>query len=605
MLDARLAAFRRELELFPKEMAAELGPMVQRLAATLGKLSASYLAGVDPDGFDGVTQRGEYHRLLTSEWLLAEEEPDEFLRRAIMREHLFLRLARREPRGGRRCIVLFDAGPMALGSPRLVHLVALLALHARAAQAGAAFFWGTVQSPEATYEQVETETIRALLRARSALLPERGAVRAALERLDAPQPGDDVWWVGDESLRAFAEEHGGSRIEIVDTLCEAGDELGVTVSVGARRHDFRLQLPAEAARAQLIRNPFERVPVPTPLSGRSRDLRFSACGRRLMVRSQGGVDFHHVQNRGPAPSFEYRPPTDSQLLAVNWARRKPVGLVYDGRRYLLHVPGGPLHEIEFEQFPPEMSSGELGDLFLTGRHRRFLIFRDNSGVVFTGLLAGDRVMMSAQVDRCVRLIWRRNYLDYVRHTPDQTLAFGRLTLEGKLVAWSSSGVCTQPPRVITSLTGPHQRVRAVGFQAPASESGIESEAARAGFERWGIHDGSSKSVDYQNVRETLEVVGLIPASREPGSGEDLGWAFLALSEDRRQLVTDTPTSSRVLTSFSDPVTMVFLADSSQRIACESGGGIFVIDVSGGQVRSLPSLERSARASAAAEAVGES
>ena len=120
-LDPRFASIRSKLALFPEEHAQALGAMVQRLSALIGRMNATYFHGVDPDGFDGVEQRGEYHRLLTSEWLLAEEVPDEFLRRAAMNEHLFLRLARNEPQGGRRTLVFLDAGPMQLGSPRLVH----------------------------------------------------------------------------------------------------------------------------------------------------------------------------------------------------------------------------------------------------------------------------------------------------------------------------------------------------------------------------------------------------------------------------------------------------------------------------------------------------
>ena len=48
----------------------------------------------EPDGYDGIASRGIYERLVTSEWLLADEEPDEFDRRAAMGEHTFTRLAR-------------------------------------------------------------------------------------------------------------------------------------------------------------------------------------------------------------------------------------------------------------------------------------------------------------------------------------------------------------------------------------------------------------------------------------------------------------------------------------------------------------------------------
>ena len=60
--------------------------------------SARATAGV-PDGFDGITDRGHPDRLLMSQWLLAQEVPLEFARRAAEGELLYLAPARQHDSG--------------------------------------------------------------------------------------------------------------------------------------------------------------------------------------------------------------------------------------------------------------------------------------------------------------------------------------------------------------------------------------------------------------------------------------------------------------------------------------------------------------------------
>ena len=98
-----------------------------------------------PDGHAGIDTRGLYDRLLATEWALLEELPDEFLRRAVSGEHLFLQQAYQDLAAARQSIVLFDAGPDQLGAPRLAHLAILIVLAQRAAAHDASLQWGTFQ----------------------------------------------------------------------------------------------------------------------------------------------------------------------------------------------------------------------------------------------------------------------------------------------------------------------------------------------------------------------------------------------------------------------------------------------------------------------------
>ncbi|VEB43510.1 Uncharacterised protein [Chromobacterium violaceum] len=103
---------------FSAELATELGELLRRLAPALGvHHDASRGNELAAQGLDDLRRRGSYQRLLASEWLLADEVPDEFLRRAASGEHLFLSPAPRERQADRRIVALFHAGSWQLGAP--------------------------------------------------------------------------------------------------------------------------------------------------------------------------------------------------------------------------------------------------------------------------------------------------------------------------------------------------------------------------------------------------------------------------------------------------------------------------------------------------------
>src|ERR1041385_5936816 len=145
-LPPSLAPWSAYLRIFPEEVSLALGPIIQRLAMLIGSpLPRLNENEGEPDGFDGLNRRGTYERLLLSEWMLADEIEDEFMRRAVMGEHLFLNRAHSAPVGTRASMALFDAGPSQLGSPRIAHLAALIVLANRADAANSTFSWGVLQ----------------------------------------------------------------------------------------------------------------------------------------------------------------------------------------------------------------------------------------------------------------------------------------------------------------------------------------------------------------------------------------------------------------------------------------------------------------------------
>lgn len=145
VLPRHLAPWGAHLALFPKDIALALGGMTARLAGLIGGWPPDRTAEGDPDGYSGIGLKGSYERLLASEWLLLEELPHEFLRRAVSGEHMFFERSYRSEAAARQCTVLFDAGPDQLGAPRLAHLALLIVMAERAARNGAQFRWAAFQ----------------------------------------------------------------------------------------------------------------------------------------------------------------------------------------------------------------------------------------------------------------------------------------------------------------------------------------------------------------------------------------------------------------------------------------------------------------------------
>ena len=128
-LPAALSPWRAQLAILPRELAVSMGPLLQRLSVLVGSFPAHRQGDQgDPNGLDGISRRGRYERLMLSQWALAQEAPDEFVRRAAQQELQFLALARQRPDGRRRSVALFDAGPAQMGAPRIFQVAALVLL---------------------------------------------------------------------------------------------------------------------------------------------------------------------------------------------------------------------------------------------------------------------------------------------------------------------------------------------------------------------------------------------------------------------------------------------------------------------------------------------
>ncbi len=575
------AAFKNALKIFPTEPAEALGKMVQRIFSFVGKLSASHAHGVDPDGFDGVEQRGEYHRLLTSEWLLAEEAPEEFLRRAAMNEHVFLRLARREPRKGRRCLVFFDAGPMQLGSPRLVHLAVLMALEHRARQAGAAFSWTVIQNPGHVGEAVAESDVRTLLKERSAAVVDASMTAALLDAFESPQQGDDIWWVGAEGLEGLP----GSTLTITDELLEEADKLRLTLRQSENSRSVSLPLPPAAMRTRLMRNPFEKSTEHRPTPQNLKHLKFwlSFCGRYVFLRE--GLEVVHLQNltfAGQRRSFLVQT-NDGKLVAIARFKKSVATVRRNGGAYVLSV-AGVLLDLVFEDRRPDPPLGKapFWEIFVAGKHEKRLVVKDSVGTVYVGMQKGDQIPMRPVLDRCVRLVWRGGHIDYVCRTHDLNLEYGLLGLDFSLHP-KGHGQSTRPVALAEGYDAATQQ-GIFAHAIPRTRESLESGESRMGYVTWRIQSNYAASTIFR-VPETLTVVGLVRKSQH--------WFLLVLSEDCRavQLLGDSSGNRKTtVQEFSQPVDRWQMAPTRSSLVFEQGGRLMVAQFQDGQETDIRYLD---------------
>lgn len=255
-LPSALARWHRQLQLFPEDVAAQLGRLVQRLAPAFDSIESSQADPIgDVDGFDGITSRGSYERLLASEWALHKAAPLEFLRRAAGGEHSFLQLARREPAQRESTLAWFDAGPDQLGGCRIVQLALLVLLVQRAESRKQQLFWQLLhQLDEPPLVGLDEHTVRAFLSGRTGL--------RASERFFATDFGHyadhRLWLIGARSVLAAAPAE-STRVALSEQVSASAQLVDVRMECAARRREITLELPESALAARLLRDPFERA----------------------------------------------------------------------------------------------------------------------------------------------------------------------------------------------------------------------------------------------------------------------------------------------------------------------------------------------------------
>lgn len=292
-LPRALQPWRGWLGWFDATLAPLVGDMVRRLSELLGPAPSAGRGGMpEADGLGDLRSRGPYERLLATEWLLAEELPDEFLRRAIASEHLFLAPRMRARQLERSVVALFDCGPRALGAARLAHIAAWILLARRAGEHGGSLRWGVLQQPGLLLPADDPEQLATLMRSRSfqpATAAHVAQWRAALDAL-AESGERETWWIGATGPGQPAAATRDDRLLTLQPTL-AGDALQARLVVAGTPRGVALPLPPANECTGLLRGQFRTAAAAaTPAASRTlQSARLSLTQGLLMSVPPGHV----------------------------------------------------------------------------------------------------------------------------------------------------------------------------------------------------------------------------------------------------------------------------------------------------------------------------
>ncbi|UVM30833.1 hypothetical protein [Pseudomonas sp. B21-019] len=265
-LPESLHPWRQWLEWFVPEQLPLFADLLGRLNPMLGPLRGLQQGGVpEPDGLGDLQRHGPYERLLSSEWLLADEVPDEFMRRAAVGEHMFLAPQYRAHQANRLIVVLLDAGPLQLGAARLVHLALLMLLARRAQEAGAELRWGILQSVPRLHELDTSAQLKCLLNARTYEVVGEEHWQAWRVWLAEQQPNVGECWIVGQRLPKTDNQSCTHRVQVHRSL--DGQSLSFELQATTTRR-VSLPMPDERLALQLLKGQFDgEVVVAPPLKG--------------------------------------------------------------------------------------------------------------------------------------------------------------------------------------------------------------------------------------------------------------------------------------------------------------------------------------------------
>ncbi|MET3917165.1 hypothetical protein ABID97_003947 [Variovorax sp. OAS795] len=248
------------LQWFESELAVELGTLIRRIQPMLGRFQGEVRGGqAEPHGLDDLRRRGRYERLLSTEWLLAEELPDEFLRRAASSEHLFLAPRPRVREARKGIVAIFDSGPLQLGAPRVGQLALWILLARRAAETGGALQWGVLQAPGKLHAADGVRQLKALMKSRSFVVGDAGHTKAWAQALaELPHPPGESWLIGASSAeQPVAQRWTSHRICLRRAV--HGEALEVSLDGQVSVRHAALPLPAAKVAMPLLRGEFIAV----------------------------------------------------------------------------------------------------------------------------------------------------------------------------------------------------------------------------------------------------------------------------------------------------------------------------------------------------------
>ncbi|WP_457028597.1 hypothetical protein [Kitasatospora sp. P5_F3] len=353
-LPAALAPWAAALSAISPELAVALGPLLRRLDALVGEREPVADVHGDPDGLGGLARSGRPDQLLPSEWLLADEYPEEFLRRLVDGELLHLAPEFNKPTVRGRMVALVDAGPTQAGAGRLVQLAALLVLHRRAAARGTELVVGVLGNPSVRPLTGDlAELLPAWLAARRPADPTPSDVELALAGLDA---ADQAWLLTSPRLAERIPPRPGV-LTSEPARWSADGATHVTIRLDGTTAE--LPLPASRIAVRALRGAeFRRggpvaVAAPADNAGEAGHPTlpvFTTEARTLLARGEQpttlfSVNLPNHDSRGGATTLRmHRHDLPGPVLAAGRTGRRLIVLCVEGDRLTTHVIGRRIGE---------------------------------------------------------------------------------------------------------------------------------------------------------------------------------------------------------------------------------------------------------------------
>ncbi|MCG6497723.1 hypothetical protein [Kitasatospora sp. A2-31] len=350
-LPAALAPWAAALSAVSPELAVALGPLLLRLDRLVGDHESVVDTIGEPDGVGGLARTGRPDQLLPSEWLLADEFPDEFLRRLADGELLHLATEFRSPAGRGRIAALVDAGPTQAGAGRLVQLAALLVLHRRAAARGTELVVGVLGDPSGRWLTGGlAELLPTWLAARRSADPTPEDVQRARAALD---DADQAWLLTSPRLADRLPAHPRTlTAEPARWTADGADRVLVRLAGGTAE----LPLPAGDIAVRALRGAEFRRPGPAagrrgrPRAAADRALPAFPNGARTLIARGAepstllAVNLPHADGRRTVGVRARRHDLAGPVLAAGRIARRLVALQVRGDRLVPHVVGRPFGE---------------------------------------------------------------------------------------------------------------------------------------------------------------------------------------------------------------------------------------------------------------------
>lgn len=583
-LPAALQSWARWLDWLAPDQQQAVGDLLRRLHPALGAYRGPVQRGGDSvAGVDELRRRGPYHRLLLSEWAVADAAPEEFLRRASSGEHLFLSPRHETPRADAGIVAVFDGGPSQLGAPRLAQVALWILLAQRAEAAGVGFAWGALDAPGALHPADSVEALRRFLAGRTFARPAadlRDRWHASL--IAAEIAHGERWLVGGEDDPRFSH-----RVRLQRDL--AG-QLRMTIDSPAGRRGLDVLLPPAAPAQRLLRGEFGYVAkpqrLPEAVAGRlslqqppliGHDNRRIAVplvdGRQVMIHKVLARDRHAKHNR-PRDVMGPHWPAGLQPVCMTLSGKTVAGLLASDTHLQfwpnLRFRGGPRPPADRFSLPigqPRWlpcewfnSGGDAQHFYAIDRNGRLVCWRSETRADGK---PGDNA--PASIDTSVQAITRVDdqRLLYLRHHGLRASLY--LLERGKSVGTvlaacpeaSPSGATARGLLAFGTFDG--SDARAVAAHPTSAGNGTWQVWSAAVPTRHGTRAPEIRS-DTIRVGEGWKVHGLCLM---PGS-----WtaALVAVSPDKRRLCAIGASSVEVLYASEAPITTVSTSVDGRLIA---------------------------------------